>query len=103
MRYAFAIGLAVLLAGCAVEVASTAATQGVAAAQGAKSALGSMNAATAQLGKTKIESALKAYKVATGSYPESLDDLVPDYLPVMSYMPDGSSFGYDPETGEVTK
>ena len=102
MRHALAIAIVALLAGCGAEVAMTAATQGVAAAQGAQSALGQMDAATAQLAKTKIEQALKHYKVTTGNFPESLDDLVPDYLPIMSFQKDGSTFGYDPATGKLT-
>jgi hypothetical protein len=45
-------------------------------------------------------SALTRYKQETGSYPDSLDKLVPKYAPAMSKCPNGASIGYRLAGGE---
>lgn len=44
--------------------------------------------------------ALSAYKRESGTYPEALDKLVPQYLLALSKCPDGASMGYLVSGGE---
>ena len=45
-------------------------------------------------------SALSAYKRESGAYPESLDKLVPKYVPAVSKCPGGAPMGYLVSGGE---
>ena len=48
----------------------------------------------------RIISALSAYKRASGTYPETLDKLVPQYVLAVSKCPNGASMGYVVSGGE---
>jgi len=48
----------------------------------------------------RIISALSAYKRASGTYPETLDKLVPQYVLEVSKCPSGASMGYVVSGGE---
>ncbi|HYQ94469.1 MAG TPA: hypothetical protein VEP70_06530 [Burkholderiales bacterium] len=48
----------------------------------------------------RIVSALSAYKRASGTYPETLDKLVPQYVLAVSKCPNGASMGYVVSGGE---
>lgn len=85
----------VVMAGCGGEDATTP------EADGAKGILGQKGAAVSSLDHTKIQNAVTHYQVGTGKFPASLDDLVPDYLPVLPKKGDGSAYSYDSSTGKV--
>lgn len=48
-----------------------------------------------------INAAITKYGTATGYYPTSLDQLVPNYLSTMPLTASGARFIYDPQTGKV--
>jgi len=48
-----------------------------------------------------IGAAITKYGMATGYYPQTLDALVPTYLPVMPLTASGARFIYDPQTGKL--
>ena len=55
--------------------------------------------------QSKVELAIKAYKVDTGTYPNSLNELVPKYLssiPIDPYSNPESPLQYDPATKTIT-
>ena len=84
-----------LVTGCGGGDETTPGTGGV------EGMIGQKGASVSALDHTKIQNAVTNYQVGTGSYPSSLDDLVPDYLPVLPRKADGSMYTYDASTGKV--
>ncbi len=91
----------VLVSGCGVELMTTTATQATLEAQQAQAMKGQVARVSNQSGRMSLEHAIQLYKAEKGSNPASLDDLVPNYLPVMPKRADGTPFGYDSATGAV--
>ena len=49
-----------------------------------------------------VAAALSAFKRDQGSYPDTLDKLVPKYIPAVAKCPGGASLGYVASAGEYT-
>jgi hypothetical protein len=49
----------------------------------------------------EINHAVQAYAAEHGSYPASLQELVPEYFSQVPTQPNGTAYGYDPSTGKV--
>ncbi len=53
------------------------------------------------IGTVSLNSAISTFSVENGRYPNSLQELVPKYLPKLPEPPMGSEFSYDAATGTV--
>ena len=91
----------VLVSGCGVELMTTTATQATLEAQQAQAMKGQVARVSEQTGRMNLERAIQVYKAEKGSLPATLDELVPNYVPVMPKHADGTSYGYDAATGAV--
>ena len=87
MKTLLGLGMVVLLLGCNVETVT-------------KATVEAENTAILA-NKVELRTAIRTYEVEMGEYPPSLNVLVPDYLDTLPTHRDGSSFNYDPRTGEV--
>ncbi|MBI2424384.1 MAG: hypothetical protein HYV27_16250 [Candidatus Hydrogenedentes bacterium] len=101
MRAILVVVLSMSLSGCLVELLTTTAIQGELQAKNA-------TAATRVLGKVKEDQAqmqakhaIDAYRAEKGVNPASLEELVPAYMAELPKKPDGSVYGYDPNTGQL--
>lgn len=101
MKKCLAILMVFALTGCFLDVMSTTATTSKLQVENAKTAKRNGDTAKDSVAKSSIQNALKTYAAEKGSNPGSLDDLVPDYLPVLPKKADGTEFGYDASTGKV--
>lgn len=101
MRYLIPIVLAFLAGGCGLELLAGTAIQGTLQKEAASSAKDTIDYAQDTTSRMSIEQAISAYAAETGEYPESLDVLVPEWLPRIPQKADGTAFGYDPETGAL--
>ena len=63
---------------------------------------GQQNASIAEGRGGAIVGALSGYKRETGSLPDTLEKLVPKYLPSMAKCPNGQPYGYKPAGPEYT-
>ncbi len=95
VRTFLTLGLVVLVSGCLVETVVSTGVQAENAANAATAADAAKTHSMSALDKTKTQNAVNTYEAENGSYPASLNELVPDYL---SQVPDVS---YDPVTGKV--
>lgn len=102
MRNLCVVVLVLALSGCGVELVATTAIEGAAQAENAKILLNQKDAAVGQLDRVKIERAVETYRAQTGALPAQLEDLVPDYLPILPVKSDGFPYGYDPVTGRIS-
>ena len=50
----------------------------------------------------QVAAALSAFRRDQGSYPDTLDKLVPKYIPAVAKCPGGASLGYVASAGEYT-
>jgi len=49
-----------------------------------------------------VQKAIQMFNVSEGSYPSKLDELVTkDYMPRLPELPTGTSYHYDPSSGQV--
>ena len=87
------------LSGCGVEVLTATAVQGELQAQQAQAIQRQVTGMANQSGRVRLEQALRAYQAEKGTFPPSLDALVPDYLPAVPTRADGTPYGYDPVRG----
>lgn len=101
MRYLLGLILTLPLSGCLVDVMTTTAIQGELAARQMKSAKKQIEFAKGVASETEITQAIKIYQGEKGTYPPSLDALVPEYLPSVPAKADGTPYGYDPATGAL--
>ncbi len=101
MRWLAALGTCALLfaSGCGVEVLTATAIQSELQAQQAQAIQRQVAGAANQSGRIRLEQAIRAYQAEKGSFPPTLDALVPDYLPAVPTRADGSAYGYDPARG----
>lgn len=93
--------LAVLLTGCLAEVATTTAIEGTLQAQQLGAMQRQIKGAAESTGKINLGRAITTYQAEKGAYPPSLDALVPGWLPELPTHPDGTPYGYDPNTGTL--
>ena len=63
---------------------------------------GQQNASMVEGRGGAIVSALSSYKRETGSLPDSLDKLMPKYLPALAKCPNGQAYAYKPAGAEYT-
>lgn len=95
--------LTVVLSGCGLDVMTATAVHGELQAQSAKAALGQMEQTKRTMGNISFNQAVQAYRAEHGANPPSLEALVPNYLPAVPRMPDGTPCQYDPATGTLTE
>lgn len=101
MRYLIPILLMFLSGGCGLELLAGTAIQGTLqkeALSGAKQTLDYTKDSSARM---TLEQAINAYAAENGTYPASLEALVPEWLPSIPVQADGTAFGYDPATGAL--
>lgn len=101
MRYAGILAAGVLLSGCLVDVLTSAAIQGELQAQQATAAQNTLNRVKNDTGQVNLQQAVSLYQAEKGTYPESLDLLVPNFINSIPARADGGAFGYNPITGQV--
>ena len=101
MRLVALIAVSFVLSGCLMEAVTVTAIQGELAAEGAKSANRTLDHAKDGSAKVEIDSAVRVYLGTTGSYPASLEELVPQYISAIPTQSNGRSFGYNPNNGSV--
>lgn len=101
MRTVFTLLLIAGIAGCGVEVLTTTAIQG----ELQKQQLQALKSQTSHAGDAaatiRLEQAIGVYQAEKGTYPPSLETLVPNYLPDLPRQSSGDPFGYDPATGKL--
>ncbi|HQE76500.1 MAG TPA: hypothetical protein PLK00_08750, partial [Candidatus Hydrogenedentes bacterium] len=101
MRYLIPILLMFLSGGCGLELLAGTAIQGTLqkeALSGAKQTLDYTKDSSARM---TLEQAINAYAAENGTYPASLEALVPEWLPSIPVQADGTAFGYDTATGAL--
>lgn len=101
MRILVTACLAFAFTGCLLEAVTVTAIQGELAADSASSASRTLDHVKDGQAKIEIESAVRTYMGTTGSYPASLDVLVPQYIAVIPTQSSGRGFGYNPANGSV--
>jgi len=101
MKACTCIAMMVLLGGCGVELLTTTAIQGELQAEQLKAIKGQVTRAGDQTAKINIQRAIDTFQAEKGRFPESLDELVPGYLPSLPTQPNGMSYNYDPATGKL--
>jgi len=101
MKAASLVFLALLLPGCLLDVLVTSAVSADLAAQEASATMETMEQAELDTDLLRLREAIKYYNVEKEGYPRELSELVPDYIEAIPTRKDGSSFGYNPVTGEV--
>jgi len=90
-----------LSGGCGLELLAGTAIQGTLqkeALSGAKQTLDYTKDSSARM---TLEQAINAYAAENGTYPASLEALVPEWLPSIPVQADGTAFGYDTATGAL--
>jgi hypothetical protein len=94
------VALVVLASGCGLDLLAGTAIQGTLQGKSASSAKQRIDYAKDTTSRLSIEQAINAYAAEMGEYPESLDDLVPEWMPGgIPKKADGTEFGYDPQAG----
>jgi hypothetical protein len=101
MRNVFTLLLVVCIAGCGVEVLTTTAIQGELQKQQLEALKRQTSYAGDTTAKVRLEQAIGVYQAEKGSYPPSLEALVPTYIESLPYQSSGEVFGYDPATGKL--
>ncbi|MFP6584221.1 MAG: hypothetical protein VCD00_16920 [Candidatus Hydrogenedentota bacterium] len=101
MRTLLSAILIITSSGCLMEVLTVTAIEGELAAEGAKSASRTLDHARDGQAKIELQSAVRSYAGFGGSYPDTLDALVPDYIALVPIQSNGRSFGYNPANGSV--
>lgn len=101
MRTLLSAILIITSSGCLMEVLTVTAIEGELSAEGAKSASRTLEYAKDSQSKVELQSAVRSYAGFTGSYPATLDALVPDYVAAVPIQSNGRSFGYNPGDGSV--
>ena len=101
MRYAAVVLTALALAGCGIELLAGTAIQGKLAAEQASTLKGTLDHVKDTTSGWGVDQAVDAYRAEKGSYPPSLEALVPEYMPSVPKNVDGTPVTYDPNTGVV--
>ncbi len=96
------LGLIPLLTtGCMLDMLMSTAVQSELEAQQLGTLKKQLDNAKQTTSDISINQAIQAYAAEHGSYPASLQDLVPDYYSEVPTQPDGTPYGYDPSTGKL--
>lgn len=103
MRYVVLTVIAASLSGCLLELLSTTAIQSDLQAKQATAAKNTLNQVTNETGQVHLQRAVDLYHADKAGYPESLNQLVPNYIDAIPERADGGAFGYNPVTGRVLK
>lgn len=95
------IALVAPLNGCLLDMLMSTAIQGQLAATNAQSAMRTLGFAKDEAAKIGIQQAISVYAAETGRFPDSLEQLVPEFMPNVPVQPNGDPYGYNPDSGEV--
>ncbi|MBI1320909.1 MAG: hypothetical protein GC168_18440 [Candidatus Hydrogenedens sp.] len=90
-----------LLSGCMLEVLGATAIQSELQAKQLQGMKRQIEHAQGVSAEVSITQAIRVYQAKKGFNPASLEVLVPEYLPSIPAKPDGSPYGYDPQTGAL--
>lgn len=101
MRYAALALIPLFGSGCLLELMGATAIQSTLQAEQATSLSRQLDNAKNVKSEIEINHAIQAYAAEFGHFPASLNDLVPMYFTSVPTKPDGSMYGYDPETGTL--
>lgn len=101
MRYYHFLLPAFLLPGCMAEVLTTTAIQADLQAKQASAAQQTLSNVRSDTGQMNLQRAVDLYQAEKGSYPASLDLLVPNFIDAIPARGDGGAFGYNPIDGKV--
>ncbi len=101
MRHAALALLPLLASGCFLELMGATAIQSTLQAEQATALNRQLNNVKNTKSDIELNHAIQAYQAEFGAYPASLNDLVPSYFTSVPTKPDGSPYGYDPETGRI--
>ena len=99
--YGILAAFSLLFTGCGLELLTTTAIQGDLQAEQLKAMKGQINRTSDTTAKINIQKSIDTYMAEKGSYPATLDALVPDFLPSLPHKPDGTPYGYDSASGKV--
>jgi type II secretory pathway pseudopilin PulG len=105
MRTFAAVGcvlVSLALTGCGVELLTTTAIQGELQAQQLQAMRGQVQGAADSTGRINLERAIRTYQADAGVWPPSLEVLVPNFIPALPVKSDGTPYGYDPATGQLS-
>lgn len=94
--------LSLILSGCLADVLVSTAIQGELQAKQMQTATKALNFAKETKSDIEVNQAIQTFLAEKGRYPNSLEELVPDYLPAVPVKPDGSPYGYDATMGKLT-
>ena len=103
MRIFSTLIITATLCGCGAEVLTTTATQSKLQAEQATAMKRQLSKSAENTGRINLERAIRTFQAERGTYPPSLDALVPEFLPALPEQADGSPWGYNPATGAVLK
>jgi hypothetical protein len=101
MRYAAIAMIPLFGTGCFLELMGATAIQSTLQAEQAGNLAKTLESAKNVKSDIEVNHAIQAYAAEFGQYPASLNDLVPSYFTSVPVQPDGSPYGYDPQTGTL--
>ncbi len=101
MRYCRFLLPALFLPGCMVEMLTTTAIQADLQAKQAGAAQQTLSNVKTDTGQINLQRAVDLYQAEKGSYPTSLDLLVPNFIDAIPPRGDGGAFGYNPLVGKI--
>lgn len=93
--------LPLFFSGCLADVLMSAGIVGELNRQQASTLVDTLNSVKETKSELEVNQAIRAYHAEKGVYPQSLQDLVPDYFSSVPVKPDGTPWGYDPTTGTL--
>lgn len=98
---AFGAACIVVLSGCGGDSSSTT-TQSNASANNSSPVVQPEVYAQKKVDLAALNQAVQQYNTSEGHYPQSLQDLVPNYISKIPNAPAGYKFNYDANSGSVT-
>lgn len=101
MRNAILILLTLGLTGCGLDILTTTAITGELQKREAERATGTLERAEQQTERWEVQQAVRAYRAEHGRNPDSLEELVPEYLAEVPTNAQGEPMAYNPATGQV--
>jgi hypothetical protein len=93
---------AFLLTGCGGDNSSTTSAQNNSTANNSSPVVQPEIYAEKKAGLAALSQAVQQYNVQEGHYPQSLDDLTPNYISKIPDAPTGYKWNYDANAGTVT-
>jgi len=101
MKLAIVGLIPLLLTGCMLDMLMSTAVQSELQAEQLQTVTRQLENAKQTASDIEVNQAIQAYSAEHGSYPASLQELVPDYFSQVPAQPDGSPYGYNPATGQL--